>query len=61
MCQPSSFEEELGSQIVCKLNNSLYDLKQSPHAWFDRFLKVIKKFGYIQGQADHTLFVKHSG
>ena len=61
MCQPPGFEEELESQTVCKLNKSLYGLKQSPRAWFDRFSKVIKKFGYIQGQADHTLFVKDSG
>ena len=61
MCQPPSFGEELRSQTVCKLNKSLYSLKQSPPAWFDQFSKVIKKFGYIQRQADHTLFVKHSG
>lgn len=60
MCQPPGFEENLGSHTVCKLNKSLYGLKQSPRAWFDRFSKVIKEFGYVQGQADHTLFVKHA-
>ena len=39
---------------------SLYGLKQSPRAWFDRFTKVVLKLGYKQGQADHTLFVKKS-
>ncbi|XP_062118820.1 uncharacterized mitochondrial protein AtMg00810-like [Humulus lupulus] len=28
-------------------------------AWFDRFSKVVKNLGYIQGQTDHTLFAKH--
>ena len=59
MCQPLGFEENLGSHSVYKLNKSLYGLKQYPRAWFDRFSKVIKEFGYGQGQADHTLFVKH--
>ncbi|XP_073129675.1 uncharacterized protein [Henckelia pumila] len=60
MSQPPGFEEKLGNQTVCKLNKSIYGLKQSPRASFDRFSKVIKKLGYMQGQADHTLFVKHS-
>ncbi|RVW94161.1 Retrovirus-related Pol polyprotein from transposon RE1 [Vitis vinifera] len=45
---------------VCKLQKSLYGLKQSPRAWFDRFTKAVLKLGYKQGQADHTLFVKKS-
>ena len=45
---------------MCKLRESLYGLKQSPRAWFDKFAKAVKKFGYLQGQSDHTLFVKHS-
>ncbi|RDX83359.1 hypothetical protein CR513_35729, partial [Mucuna pruriens] len=36
---------------VFKLNKSLYDFKQSPWVWFG---------GFIQGQGDHTLFIKHS-
>ncbi|RVW60623.1 Retrovirus-related Pol polyprotein from transposon TNT 1-94 [Vitis vinifera] len=50
-------EEETG---VCKLKKSLYDLKQSPRAWFDRFAKVIKNQGYEQEQSDHTMFFKQS-
>lgn len=61
MCQPPGYEDKQNGKIVCKLNKSLYGLKQSPRAWFDRFSKVIQKSGYIQGQADHTMFVKHSG
>ena len=38
----------------------MYGLKQSPRAWFERFGKVIKLQGYIQSQADHTMFYKHS-
>ncbi|KAK1565777.1 hypothetical protein Q3G72_034774 [Acer saccharum] len=45
---------------VCRLRKSIYGLKQSPRAWFDRFTKAVKKCGYSQCQTDHTLFVKHS-
>ncbi|CAL9020822.1 unnamed protein product [Prunus brigantina] len=43
---------------VCKLRKSLYGLKQSPRAWFDRFTKSMKFFGYTQSNSDHTLFLK---
>ena len=44
---------------VVKLRKSLYGLKQSPRAWFERFMKAIKRQGYTQVQTDHTLFFKH--
>ena len=43
---------------VCKLKKSLYGLKQSPRAWFVRFTKLMKAFGYRQSNWDHTLFLK---
>lgn len=58
MSQTLRFEEKSRSQIMCKLNKSLYELKQSAWAQFEKFFKVIKFFGYAWGQADHTL--KHS-
>ncbi|KAL3512095.1 hypothetical protein ACH5RR_024812 [Cinchona calisaya] len=57
---PPGFDEGMSPGKVCKLKKSLYRLKQSPRAWFDKFTKAIKKFGYEQCQADHTLFVKHT-
>ncbi|KAL6333016.1 hypothetical protein AAG906_020036 [Vitis piasezkii] len=33
---------------VCKLKKSLYGLKQSPRAWFGRFTKSMRDFGYRQ-------------
>ncbi|RVW87783.1 Retrovirus-related Pol polyprotein from transposon TNT 1-94 [Vitis vinifera] len=57
---PPSMETPENSGKVCKLRKSLYGLKQSPRAWFDRLTRVVKKHGFIQCQADHTLFMKHS-
>lgn len=56
---PPVFDKEKKNNKVCKLKKLLYGLKQSPQAWFDRFTKAIRKQGYSQAQADHTLFYKH--
>ena len=60
MTLPPGFEEGRGDK-VCKLKKSLYGLKQSPRAWFDRFSKVLKVEGYKQCLSDHTMFVKTEG
>jgi len=42
---------------VCKLKKALYGLKQSSRAWFGRFTKSMKAFGYRASNSDHTLFL----
>ncbi|EXB62181.1 hypothetical protein L484_017568 [Morus notabilis] len=56
---PPGFETDHMRGRVCRLRKSLYGLKQSPRAWFDKFTRVLKQDGYLQSQADHTLFFKH--
>ena len=43
---------------VCKLRKSLYGLKQSPRAWFDRLRRAMVGMGYQQTNADHTVFFR---
>ena len=55
-----------GLQIIkllekCRLKKSLYGLKQSPRAWFDRFRQAVCDMGYTQCNGDHTVFYKHKG
>ncbi|XP_024313242.1 uncharacterized protein LOC106865836 isoform X1 [Brachypodium distachyon] len=57
---PPGFETSQTIGKVLRLHRSLYGLKQSPHAWFDRFRKAMLKRGYPQSNADHTLFYKHT-
>ena len=57
---PLGFENNTIANKVCKLKKSLYGLKQSPRAWFDRFTRVLMRDSYVQCQADHTLFIKHA-
>ncbi|WJZ81633.1 hypothetical protein VitviT2T_001466 [Vitis vinifera] len=56
---PVGLEATSNFNKVCRLRKSLYGLKQSPRAWFERFTKVVKGYGFVQCQSDHTLFVKH--
>ena len=60
MILPPGFCKEEEETGVYKLKKSIYGLKQSPRAWFDRFAKVIKNQGCQQGHLDHTLFFKQS-
>ena len=52
---PPGMTDSIGMK-VCKLKKALYGLKQSPRAWFERFTKSMKGFGYIASNSDHTLF-----
>ena len=55
---PGCMIPEVCCRKVCKLNKSLYGLKQSPRAWFGRFTKSMRSFSYHQSNSNHTLFLK---
>lgn len=57
---PPGFEHMATDGRVCSLKKSLYGLKQSPRAWFERFTRAVKEKGYTQAHSDHTLFYKHN-
>ena len=43
---------------VCKLNCSLYSLKQAPSAWFEKFHSTLLQFQFIHSQYDSFLFLR---
>ena len=61
MEQPPRFvaQGEIGK--VCHLRKSLYGLKQSPRAWFDKFSQAVETFGMQKSKSDHFVFYKNSG
>ncbi|KAK1664662.1 hypothetical protein QYE76_052821 [Lolium multiflorum] len=56
MVQPKGFVDPKNADKVCKLQRSIYGLKQASRSWNRRFDKVIKDFGFIQchGEAVFT-------
>jgi hypothetical protein len=60
MDPPPGFSHSLLPNQVCILEKTLYGLKQSPRAWFEKFTQAMVSMGYRQSQGDHTLFIKHS-
>lgn len=44
--------------MICKLNKSLYGLKQADKAWNEKLHKTLEENGCIQGKADPYLYMK---
>ncbi|RVW29613.1 Retrovirus-related Pol polyprotein from transposon TNT 1-94 [Vitis vinifera] len=60
MEQPPGFVAQGESGLVCRLCRSLFGLKQSPRAWFDRFSSVVQEFGMLCSTADYSVFYHHN-
>ena len=56
---PLCFDDSKSAGKMCNLKKSLYDLKQSPQPWFERFTHAMLKWGFKQSLGDHTFFIKH--
>ena len=50
--QPPVYVAQGESHKVCKLKKAIYDLKQSPRAWFDN------SYGSKRTSSDHSVFVR---
>jgi len=58
MEQPEGFKVAKKEHLVCKLNKSLYGLKQTPRQWYKKFESFMTNLGYHNAQADQCVFMK---
>jgi hypothetical protein len=61
MTQPEGFVAPTNAGKVCKLQKSIYGLKQASQSWNLRFDEVVKGFGFIQSEEEPCVYKKASG
>ncbi|GJZ44544.1 retrotransposon protein, putative, ty1-copia subclass [Tanacetum coccineum] len=61
MVQPKGFIDPKHPSKVCKLQRSIYGLKQASRSWNKRFDEEIKRFGFTQNLDEPCVYQKASG
>src|SRR3954463_13743445 len=61
MIQPEGFVDPKDADKVCKLQRSIYGLKQASRSWNLRFDQVIKSFGFVPNFYEACIYKKVSG
>ncbi|GJY50237.1 ribonuclease H-like domain-containing protein [Tanacetum coccineum] len=61
MHQPPGFTDSAHSDYVCLLQKSLYGLKQTSRAWFQRFSSYVILASFYHSKTDSSLFIFHMG
>jgi hypothetical protein len=57
--QPVGFVDPAQPDLVCKLNKSLYGLKQVPRPWYSRFAIFLCSQGFVEAKSYTSLFILH--
>lgn len=57
MSQPPSFADPKKPKYVCKLQKVIYDLKQTPRAWYKALSYFLISYGFSNSKADTSLFI----
>jgi hypothetical protein len=61
MRQPPGYEDKSLPNYVCKLDKSLYSLKQAPRAWYSRLSMKLQSLDFKSSRADTSLFFYNKG
>jgi hypothetical protein len=59
--QPAGFVDPAHPQLVCRLNKSLYGLKQASRAWYHCFTSYLVSLGFVEAKSDTSLFIYRRG
>ena len=61
MSQPEGYVKEGKEELVCKLNKSIYGLKQSSRCWFNTIDEFLENSGYTKSSSDPCIYIKREG
>ena len=61
MMQPEGFVDPTNAGKICKLQKSIYGLKQASRSWNICFDEVVKGFGFIKNEEEACVYKKASG
>ena len=61
MTQPEGFVIPKNAKKICKLDKSIYGLRQASRRWNIRFDQTVKEFGFIQSEDESCVYKKVSG
>jgi hypothetical protein len=61
MQQPEGFVVKGQESKVCRLIKSLYDLKQAPRQWHEKFNNTLTTAGFCVNEADNCVYYRFSG
>jgi hypothetical protein len=61
MTQPEGFVDPENAGKICKLQRSIYGLKQASRSWNVRFDEVVKGFGFIKNEEEPCVYKRASG
>jgi hypothetical protein len=61
MDQSDGFAVKYQEGMVCKLLKSLYDLKQAPEQWHEKFDKTLTSVGFVVNEADKCVYYRFGG
>jgi hypothetical protein len=56
MLQPEGFGEKGNKSMICKLNRSIYGLKQASRQWNILFDNVLTSYGFSMTKGDHCIY-----
>jgi hypothetical protein len=59
--QPTGFVNAARPNLVCRLNRSLYGLKQASRAWYSHFSSHLASIGFVEAKSDTSLFIYWRG
>ncbi|CAI5721938.1 unnamed protein product [Peronospora destructor] len=61
MSQPDGYIKEENVHLVCKLDRSLYGLKQLPRMWNKTIDEFMIKLGFKKCESDHCIYIQRNG